>query len=43
MIAYETASTVDWDEKTEQISNNPAAAKLLKRDYRKPYVHPYEA
>ena len=43
MIAYETASTVDWDEKTEQIPDNPAAARLLKRDYRKPYAHPYQA
>ena len=43
MIAYETASTVKWDEKAEQIIDNPAAAKLLKREYRKPYEHPYKA
>jgi len=42
MIAHETASTVDWDEKTEQIVGNEAAAKLLKREYRKPYEHPYQ-
>ena len=41
MISYETGSAVDWDEKTEQIANNPAATKLLKREYRKPYEHPY--
>jgi len=43
MIAYETASTVKWDEKAERIVDNPAAAKLLKREYRKPYEHPYKA
>ena len=42
MIAYETASTVRWDDKSEEILNNPAAAKLLKRDYRPPYKHPYQ-
>jgi len=41
MIAYETASTVDWDESTEQITGNPEAAKLLKRDYREPWKHPF--
>jgi len=42
MIAYETATTVRWDEAAEQILDNPAAAKLLKRDYRPPYKHPYQ-
>ncbi len=42
MIAYESASTVQWDAKTEQIVNNPTAAALLKREYRKPWVHPYK-
>lgn len=42
MIAYESASTVQWDAKTEQIVNNPAAAALLKREYRNPWVHPYK-
>lgn len=41
MIAYETDTTVRWDEPSEQIINNPQVAKLLKRDYRKPYKHPY--
>lgn len=40
MIAYESSSVVRWDEATEQIVENPEAAKLLKRDYRPPYVHP---
>ncbi|MBN2474593.1 MAG: Gfo/Idh/MocA family oxidoreductase [Pirellulales bacterium] len=43
MIAYETASTVDWDASSEQITGNDAAAKLLKREYRPPYRHPYES
>lgn len=43
MIAYESASVVRWDEKTERIMDNPEAAKLLKRVYRPPYVHPYRA
>ena len=40
MIAYETGSTVTWDAKNEQIVGNPAAAKLLKREYRAPWKHP---
>lgn len=41
MISYETLSTVRWDEATEQIVDNEAAAALLKREYRKPWIHPY--
>ncbi|MDD2598862.1 MAG: Gfo/Idh/MocA family oxidoreductase [Kiritimatiellae bacterium] len=40
MIAYETASVVNWNSQTEQITDNPEAAALLKRDYRKPWQHP---
>jgi hypothetical protein len=43
MIAYETLATVKWDAATEQIVGNEQAAKLLKREYRKPYEHPYPA
>ena len=43
MIAYETGARLTWDAKTEQIVGNPAAAKLLKREYRAPYRHPYQA
>lgn len=43
MIAYESNSVVSWDEAAEQIPGNPAAAVLLKRDYRGPYEHPYRA
>ena len=41
MISYDTGSKVTWDAKTEQIAGNPEAAKLLKRDYRAPWQHPY--
>jgi predicted dehydrogenase len=40
-IAYETGSKVHWDAAAEKIRDNPAAAKLLKREYRKPYQHPW--
>jgi predicted dehydrogenase len=41
MIAYDVGAKIAWDEKTEQIVNNPAAANLLKRPYREPWKHPY--
>ncbi len=41
MIAYETVSTVEWDDAAEQIVDNPAAAALLKREYRAPWKHPF--
>ncbi|MGD0089396.1 MAG: Gfo/Idh/MocA family oxidoreductase [Planctomycetota bacterium] len=41
MIAYESAAPVEWNAATEQIVNNDAQAKLLKRDYREPWKHPY--
>lgn len=43
MIAYESGSVVHWDPRTEQIADNPKAEKLLKREYRSPYVHPYKS
>ncbi len=42
MISYETSSKVVWDAQAEQIVDNPAAARLLKRDYRAPWKHPYQ-
>jgi hypothetical protein len=42
MIAYETASVVNWDIDKEVIVDNPPAAALLKREYRKPWVHPHK-
>jgi predicted dehydrogenase len=41
MISYETGGRVTWDAKAERITDNPAGQKLLQRDYRKPYKHPY--
>jgi predicted dehydrogenase len=40
MIAYDTRSVVEWDAAKEEIIGNPEAAKLLKREYRQPWVHP---
>ena len=42
MIAYESGSKVTWNAATAQIDDNPAAARLLKRDYRVPWKHPYQ-
>ena len=41
MIAYETNSVVRWDAQAEQILENPPAQRLLKREYRAPWTHPY--
>jgi len=41
MIGQETRSVVQWDAAAEQIIGNPAAAALLKREYRQPWKHPY--
>jgi predicted dehydrogenase len=40
MIAYETATPVVWDERSQEIVGNAAASKLLKREYRSPWKHP---
>ncbi len=42
MIAYDVGAKVTWDERSEQIVGNPAAADLLKRPYRAPWKHPYQ-
>jgi predicted dehydrogenase len=41
MVAYRTGSRVVWNAKREEIEGNPEAAKLLKREYRSPWKHPY--
>ena len=41
-IAYESESNVFWNAKTETIENNTAAERLLKREYRKPWIHPFK-
>jgi predicted dehydrogenase len=43
MIAYETGCRIVWDAQQERIPDNPAAAKLLQREYRKPWRHPFLA
>ena len=40
MIAYKTGARVAWDDARGDVASPPAAAALLKRDYRAPYVHP---
>jgi len=40
MIAYKTGSRVAWDDTRGEVAFPPAAAALLKRDYRAPYKHP---
>ncbi|MDO8542199.1 MAG: Gfo/Idh/MocA family oxidoreductase [Opitutaceae bacterium] len=39
-IAYQVGARIEWDAAREQIVGNPAAATLIKRDYRKPWQHP---
>jgi hypothetical protein len=41
MIAYAIGCRITWDGANEQIVGNPAAAELLKREYRKPWQHPW--
>jgi predicted dehydrogenase len=43
MIAYDVGAKVVWDEKSEQIVGQAAAAALLKRPYRAPWQHPYQS
>ncbi|HWI57591.1 MAG TPA: Gfo/Idh/MocA family oxidoreductase [Bacillota bacterium] len=42
MIAYDTGCKISWDTQQESIVGNPAAAELLKRDYRQPWQHPFK-
>jgi len=41
-IAYETGRPIVWDESSEQILDNPEASRLLRREYRAPWKHPYQ-
>jgi predicted dehydrogenase len=43
MLAYETGGRIQWDAEQERIVGNPEAAKLLKREYRAPWQHPFAA
>ena len=40
MIAYEVGARIQWDAAREQIVGHAEAARLLRRDYRKPWKHP---
>jgi predicted dehydrogenase len=40
MIAYRAGRRLEWDAKTERITNDPAANQMLARAYRAPYKHP---
>jgi len=42
MIAYDTGRKITWDERTEQIVGDAEAARLLKREYRAPWKHPWQ-
>ncbi|MEI7733048.1 MAG: Gfo/Idh/MocA family oxidoreductase [Verrucomicrobiota bacterium] len=41
MVSYQAGARITWDAATEQVLNNPAAAALVKREYRAPYRHPW--
>jgi predicted dehydrogenase len=40
MISYYTGSQVKWDDRKKEITGNPEASELLKRNYRDKYIHP---
>lgn len=42
MISYETGAKLAWDAAKEEISDNAEASKLLKREYRAPWKHPFK-
>ena len=41
MIAYQSGRTLLWDQDAARITNDAAANRMLKRDYRAPYRHPF--
>ena len=40
MISYYAGSKVKWDFQKKEITDNPEAAKLLRREYRGKHIHP---
>ena len=40
MISLNLGRSIQWDGEKEQVVGDPAANKLLRRDYRKPWVYP---
>jgi predicted dehydrogenase len=43
MISYEVGTPITWSAAREEVLGNRAANKLLKREYRSPWRHPYGA
>jgi predicted dehydrogenase len=43
MIAYDTGAKIAWDGDKEMIAGNEAAGRMLKREYRSPWKHPFPA
>ncbi|MDZ7724574.1 MAG: Gfo/Idh/MocA family oxidoreductase [candidate division KSB1 bacterium] len=41
MISWEAHQRINWDAQNQQIINNTRANEKLRREYRKPWVHPY--
>jgi hypothetical protein len=42
MIAYDVKRAIEFDAAKNAIPGNPQAQALLKREYRKPWVHPFK-
>ena len=40
MLSYKLGRSVKWDGQNERIINDPDANKLLRREYRKPWIYP---
>ena len=40
MISYKLGRSLEWDGRKEKIIGDNEANKLLRRDYRKPWVYP---
>ncbi|MEC9055142.1 MAG: gfo/Idh/MocA family oxidoreductase, partial [Verrucomicrobiota bacterium] len=40
MISLNLGRSIQWDGEKEQVVGDPAANKLLRRDYRKPWIYP---
>jgi predicted dehydrogenase len=40
-VAYESGAPISWNAANETVTGNAVAPKLLKREYRAPYKHPF--
>ena len=41
MVSYESGTRVVWDDAKKVVVDNKAAGRLLKREYRAPWKHPF--